>query len=227
MYQEIAGIGGANQDPEFIYLTGVQPGSYDIAVAYTGTTPAFNIQPEEYAAQFVGTDTVTGGNWGGKYGQDGYVLCNYNSGGTDKQSLPAWVKSVEYYRAFPKSGIPDPTVWATGVSDKRAPAPDPGNGFPRNAACYSNSDQTMSVTIGIDGTKSYQIALYFVDWENSGSRMAVEMMDAATLNLIAPVKIVRNHSGGTYLVFSYKKSVKFRIDKVRGGNISLSGIFFD
>lgn len=85
----------------------------------------------------------------------------------------------------------------------------------------------MSVTIVIEGTQDYQVALYFVDWENQGSRIAVEMFDASTLNLIAPVKIVRNFSGGAYLVYSYNKSVKFRIDRVRGGIISLSGIYFD
>ena len=85
----------------------------------------------------------------------------------------------------------------------------------------------MSVTIAIDGIQKYQTALYFVDWEKQGNRIAVEMLDAATGNLIAPVKIVKNYSGGAYLVFSYNKSVKFRIDKVRGGNISISGIFFD
>jgi hypothetical protein len=85
----------------------------------------------------------------------------------------------------------------------------------------------MSFTVGIKGTHDYQVALYFVDWENKGSRIAVEMFDATTLNLIAPVKIVNNYSGGCYLVYSYNKSAKFRIDKVRGGIITLSGIFFD
>jgi alpha-L-rhamnosidase len=85
----------------------------------------------------------------------------------------------------------------------------------------------MTATIGINGTKDYQVALYFVDWENKGSRIAVEMFDATTLNLIAPVKIVSDYSGGAYLVYSYNKPAKFRIDKVRGSIITLSGIFFD
>ncbi|MFA5816786.1 MAG: alpha-L-rhamnosidase C-terminal domain-containing protein [Bacteroidales bacterium] len=226
-WHSVTGISGANQDKEFVYFTDVQPGSYEISVMYSGTTPAYKEQPEEYAALFIKTDTTTSGNWGGTYGKDGYILCNYSGEGIDIRSLPSYVTSIDYFRAFPKNGLPDPTVWASGVIDKRAPAPDAGNGFPRNAACFSNSDQTMSLTIGINGTKNYQIALYFVDWDKKGSRSAVEMFDAATLNLIAPVKIVKNHSGGAYLVYSYNKSLKFRIDKVRGGIISLSGIFFD
>ncbi len=226
-FHETAGISGAGQDQEFIYFNGVQGGRYEISVGYGGKTPAYQEQPESYAARYIKTDSTTGGNWGGKYGKSGYILCNYNGDGTDKQSLPAWVTSIEYFRAFPKNGLPDPTLWAKDISDNRAPAPDQSNGFPRNAACYSNSDQTMSVTIGINGIKDYQIALYFLDWEKKGRRMAVEMFDAETLNLVAPVKMVKNPSGGVYLVYQYNKSVKFRFDKIRGGNISLSGIYFD
>jgi len=36
-----------------------------------------------------------------------------------------------------------------------------------------------------------------------------------------------NFSGGAYLVYTYNKSAKFRIDHVRGDNAVLSGIFFD
>jgi hypothetical protein len=85
----------------------------------------------------------------------------------------------------------------------------------------------MSVTIGIEGSRNFNIALYFIDWNNEGCRSAVEIFDAETLNLISPVQIVKNHRGGAYLIYSYNRSVKFRIDKIRGGNISLSGIFFD
>jgi uncharacterized protein with ACT and thioredoxin-like domain len=52
-------------------------------------------------------------------------------------------------------------------------------------------------------------------------------MDAGTLNQVAPVKIVNDFSGGAYLVYKYSKSAKFRINKVRGSIVSLSGIFFD
>jgi hypothetical protein len=53
------------------------------------------------------------------------------------------------------------------------------------------------------------------------------MMDAGTLNQVAPVKIVDDFSGGAYLVYQYNKSAKFRINKVRGSLLTLSGIFFD
>lgn len=226
-YHAVAGIGGACQDEEFVYFTSVQPGTYALSVAYSGATPAYDEPPVQYAAQWVRTDSSTSGDWGGVYGKEGYVLCNYNGEGRDERALPSYVTSLEYFRAFPKNGMPDPTVWAAGTTDRRALAPNVRNGPRRNAACYSNTDQTMSVTIGVDGKREYQVALYFVDWDGGGSRLAVEMFDAATLNLIAPVRIVSGHSGGAYVVYRYDRSVKFRINKVRGDIVSLSGIFFD
>lgn len=226
-FHGISGIGGASQDAQFVYFTGVQPGTYTLAVAYRGKTPAYNEPAISYAAESLKQDSTTGGDWGGVYGKDGYVLCNYHGGGNDEKSLPSYVKSLEYFRAFPKAGLPEPTVWAKETTDKRALSSNPRNSRTRNATCYSNVEQTMTVTIGVEGTRNYQVALYFVDWERMGSRMAVEMFDAATLNLVAPVKIVNNPSGGAYLIYKYNQSAKFRIAKVRGKEITLSGIFFD
>ena len=229
----VTGIGSASQDSEFVYFTAVQPGIYTMVVSYRGNTPVYHEPPETYAAQFIKLDSTTSGNWGGVYGKDGYVLCNYNGGGVDKNSLPPYVSSVTYFRAFggsaqdPHRLAPDPVSWASPTSDTRALAPDSTNGTPRNAACVSNSDQTMTLTIGVEGTRDYQVALYFVDWDNQGRREAVEMMDATTLKLVAPVKIVDTFAGGKYLVYTYNKSAKFRFNKIRGETVTLSGIFFD
>ena len=226
-YHTVPGLGSAEEDAEFVSFTDVVPGNYEFAVAYEGTTPSYAEPPNIYPARFVKQDTTTSGNWGGVYGTDGYALCNYNGDGTDLKSLPAYVTRLDYFRAFPKQGMPDPTTWQTGTSDPRAPAADAGNPAQRNAACLSNSDQTMTVTIGINGTRDYQVALYFMDWDRRGRRQAVEMFDAESLKLIAPVKLVNDFAGGHYLVYSYDKSAKFRINKVRGDTVTLSGIFFD
>ena len=44
------------------------------------------------------------------------------------------------------------------TGDKRALVPDKHKGSGRKAAVYSNSDQTMSVIIGIDRERYYQVA---------------------------------------------------------------------
>jgi len=226
-YHPVPGIGGAAEDSEFVYFTSVQPGAYAVSVKYRGTTPKYQEPPESYAAQFVRQDANTGGNWVGVYGKDGCVLCNYNGKGADVKSLPAYVTAVDFYRAFPNSGRPDNTTWSAETADSRALAPLVRNGPLRRAACISNNDQTMTVTISTTGAKDYQIALYFVDWDKQGRRQAVEMFDAKTLKLVAPVKIASDFWDGKYLVYSYDHPAKFRINKVRGDTVTLSGIFFD
>jgi alpha-L-rhamnosidase len=228
MFHPVAGISGASNDTEFVYFTGVLPGTYSLAVSYSGSTPVYTAPPAQYAAQFVKSDSTTSGNWGGVYGKNGYVLCNYNGNGTDLQSLPSYVSSVNYFMI---GGVENAT-WVSGTSDSRALAPNSSNQNPRNATAINTAmDQgtlnTMTVTINCTGTNYYQIALYFVDWDNQGRRLAVEMHDANTLDLVAPVKVITNFYGGKYLVYTYNKSAKFRIDQVRGDNAVLSGIFFD
>ena len=232
-FHAVTGIGSASQDSEFIYFAAVQPGIYSMEVSYNGNTPVYCEPPETYAAKFVKLDSTTSGNWGGVYGKDGYVLCNYNGGGVDKTNLPSYISSISYFRAFGGSAknenrlAPDPVLWASSTNDTRAASADSMNGEMRNAACVSNGDQTMTLTIGVKAEHDYQVALYFVDWDKQGRREAVEMMDATTLKLVAPVKIVDSFAGGKYLVFTYNKSAKFRFNKVRGETVTLSGIFFD
>ena len=227
VFHAVPGIGGAVEEEEFVTFTGVRPGAYDLSVAYAGSTPPYREPPVAYAARFVKQDAATGGSWGGVYGTEGYVLCNYAGGGVDRTSLPGYVKSLEYFRAFPKCCAPDPIRWAASTADRRALAPDSSNALPRAAACVSSTDQTLTVAFAVDGPRPYQVALYFVDWEDAGARLAVEMFDADSLKLVAPVKIVNGFAGGRYVVYAYDRSAKFRIDKVRGRLVSLSGIFFD
>ena len=113
----MAGVSGASEDSEFVYFTGVQPGTYSIAVSYTGSTPVYNPPAERYAATAMPEDSATRGNWGRVYGKDGYVLCNYNGNHVDKKSLPAYVSAITY--SIRGSNQPAATIWASGTSDSR------------------------------------------------------------------------------------------------------------
>lgn len=226
-YHAVAGFGGASEDSVFVYFTDVQPGSYSLTVSYKGSTPAYSNPIERYPAKFVKVDSTTSGNWGNVYGKDGFVLFNYNAIGNDKKSLPSYVSSVTY----PSAGFahPNSIIWTAGTSDKRALSKNKSNTGSRNAACFYSRDPqpTFTFNVSVKGTKEYKIALYFVDWDDKKRSIAVEMLDATTLNLVAPVQIVKSFYGGKYLIFSYNKSAIFRIDQVRGDNAVLSGIFFD
>jgi hypothetical protein len=219
-FHAVAGIGGATSDSQFVYLTEVGPGSYSIAVSYSGATPAWSEPQENYPAHYIGEDSTTSGNWGKVYGKEGFVLCNYNGNRIDKKMLPTYISSFIFHEANVMNNA-TPLVWSSGTTDTRAPAPDSNNTIPRNAACMFTDWATMSFEYTVAGTRDYSIALYFLDWDDKGRKIAVEMMDAETLNQIAPVKIISNFKGGRYLIYSYNKSAKFRIDQVRGDNAVL------
>jgi alpha-L-rhamnosidase len=233
-YHKAVGLDGATEDAQFVYLTGLQPGKYNVAIVYNGVTPRYLEPVAHYPARFVGIDTTTHGNWGKVHGKDGYVLCNYFGNGKDKQTLPLYVNSIKYFQVKGAgNGQPRNFVWEAKTNDRRALSPDATNSnLPRTAACLyaMDSDQigyTFTSTIDIKGTHDYRISFYFVDWDHNHRKIAVELFDAATLKIIAPVKIVNSCNGGVYLTYAYNKSTKIRFNKVRGSNAVLSGIFFD
>ncbi len=225
IYHGITGIGGAEADADFVYFTAVQPGTYTLEVTYRGTTPSYEEPPVEYPAKFIKQDTATSGNWGGVYGRDGYVLCSYNGAGSDVRVLPSYIRDISY-------SINSNAQWSNGTRDSRAPSADSTNGAERKVGCIYTQDpegckQTMTVDITKTGTEDFNVALYFVDWDSTARNLGVEMFDMDTLKLVSPIKLVKNYSDGTYLVYSYNKSVRFRIYQIRGANATLSGIFFD
>jgi alpha-L-rhamnosidase len=218
----------AVEESRFIIFDGIRSGKHRFTIEYSGQTPPYEESPWVYPAVFCGTDTITGGNWGGSFGSEGYVLCNYYPGSDqsgDLRTLPGYVTGVTY-------NLQGQIDWETGVASKAAPAPGPENGFPRNATAICTRDplackQTMTVDIEMNQPRECRISLYFLDYDNSNRRTAVEVFDMETMEIIAPVKIVSDYSGGRYLTYSYDKSVRFRINQVRGPNAVLSGIFFD
>ena len=209
-YQPVPGIGGADQDSEFVYFNELKAGSYSFTVTYNGVTPPFHEPPVTFPATFLGEDTVSHGDWGGRYGKDGYVLFNHYGNGKDKASLPPYVSSVNSYMKS-SNGKPGYRAGPAGLY----------SGDPE--ACQ----QSFLVTIQVKGQQKYQVALYFADYDDKGRRQAVDLFDESSLRLVAPTKIVRDFRGGKYLIYSYDRSARFRIYQVRGENAVLNGIFFD
>jgi hypothetical protein len=108
----------------------------------------------------------------------------------------------------------------------------PGDGYPKSIGTIFTqhplaTPQTMTVDIKTNPGKKYQVALYFVDWEDAGRRTTVEMFELETKDILAPGQIVRDLTNGEYLIYKYINSVRFRINHVSGQNATLSMIFFD
>lgn len=107
--------------------------------------------------------------------------------GSHRIRLPEFTDSIR----FAKTGG---LHIATRTDDRRAPVSEDGSGT-RNAGTVVTLDpapcnQTMTVDIRNKHDGPYRLALYFVDWEKTGPRSAVEVFDLDDKRLLMPVQIV-------------------------------------
>jgi hypothetical protein len=224
-YVAVTGVGGADEDPDFVYFDAVQSGDYSFQVAYSGKTPGYQELPWLYPVSKITVDSTTGGNWGGRYGSDGYVVFTGDKNKSEIRKLPGYISDL-------KSNLGVNQQWTESTDDPRAPAWSPDNGFPRSAGAIRTQNasaclQTMTVDISLKQEQPYQVALYFVDWDDQRRKVEIEMFDLGTREILAPVQVVGNYSKGKYLVYQFDKSVRFRINMVNEPNATLSAIFFD
>ena len=221
----ITGIGAAKEDAEFVYFSHVQPGTYQAVVSYTGATPSYDAGPYIYKAPFVKLDKTTQGNWGGVYGKDGYALLNYHGKGKHQVTLPGFCKSINYHRA-------NHANLTLATQDPRAPAADSSNAAARKIGCIHTGNpracrQRFGVDIAVADNSTYDLALYFVDWDKSGMRLSAEILDLETKELIGPTKYVEDSTNGAYLVYRVTGSCRVSVNHIRGRNATLSALFFD
>jgi hypothetical protein len=222
-YHSIPGIESAGETSEYVCFNRMTSGPYTIRVKYLGHPPPAPAEPMVYPLTLPKTDSTTHGNWGGKYGRDGYVLFNYDGPGKDRVQLPSYFRSVS--SSLTQSRNQDAT-WALNTDDHRALAPDPSNTMPRNAGC-TYADPTFHLDVDVKTNTAYSLALYFLDWDKKGRQTTAQVFDLKTLDLIAPIQMVSDYADGKYLVYRCDRPVRLRIDHVRGDNAVVSGLFFD
>jgi alpha-L-rhamnosidase len=223
-YIPAKGISGATVDSDFVYFNELQPGDYAIKVDYSGETPVYNELPWYYPVEPLAIDSTTSGNWGGKYGSSGYVIFTGDNN-KDIKKLPDFVAGL-------KCNLNMNVQWAPNTDDPRAPSLSPANGFPRKAGAIHTRNavptfQTMTVDVRLKHEHSYQVALYFLDWDCQNRKVEVEMFNLDDFSLLAPVQVVSKYCGGRYLIYIYNKSARFRINMINEPNASLSAVFFD
>ena len=74
---------------------------------------------------------------------------------------------------------------------------------------------------------SYLMSLYLCDWDNNYRKQTIHIFDMDTLNIIAPIVYNADYFGGKWIQYKLDRSVRIRMNFVRGTNAILSGIFFD
>jgi alpha-L-rhamnosidase len=189
----VQGIERAMLEQNFLYLHNVQPGHYEFSVSYSEQSAAFAPAPLVYPIPTAREDAQTGGNWGGVYGRDGFVLFNYDGVQKNRQQLPTYIRSVR--PSARKLGTCFHAQITASTDDSRAPAPDAANSPIRHLGELHTGDpiacqQTMTVDVDATDDQPYQVALYFLDWDRLNRRQAVELFDRKSLNRLSPVTIV-------------------------------------
>jgi hypothetical protein len=160
-------------------------------------------------AVFVKTDSTTSGNWSGVYGADGFnIIGNYSS-------YPS-------YAQVSASGKSDYT-WADPTADARALKKFSSTDHIA-ATWYSATSFTVNVNV-TDG-RTHRVALYVLDWDNSGRAQTIDVLDAASGTLLNS-QSVSGFSGGKYLVWTVSGNVNIRFTRNAGFNAVVMGLFFD
>lgn len=207
----------------YLNVNNMLPGKYEYKVVYEKVIERKLVKdlPWIYTITAFQQDSLTSGNWKNNYGNEGYVLFNQLGDGKHLQKLPTYLSSVtlrneaNVHLKLPISNnLLSDTLGAhqyLGAVVTKDPNP---------------TQQTITMDIEANDKQLHQIALYFLDWNDKERRSAVEVFDAKTLNLIAPVQLIRNFQKGKYLVFNYKGSIRIRVNHVRGENAAVSGAFF-
>ncbi len=167
-------------------------------------------------ASFIKADDTTQGNWIGTYGSQGYQVV----GGST--NLPSYV-------GVNVTGQSQ-TSWNNSQSDVRGLERSTSDTSRVAGTYYTYSSFTVSLTP--TDTKSHQVALYLVDWDENNSR--VERVDVVNPSdgSVLDSRVVSSFSNGRYLVWNVAGPVQFRVTTISGrspseNNAVLSGIFFD
>ncbi|MDO6431952.1 glycosyl hydrolase [Flavitalea sp. BT771] len=212
------------QKDGYVYVNDLGPGKYEFKATYRNYRgPQQTVSaPWNYPIDKLVQDSVTSGNWKGRYGKEGFVLFNQPEKGKHLQKLPGYLSSVVLRNeANVHLDIPGDNSVLTDTS---------GNASSFGAVITQDPIpllETMTIDLQVTGNQQHQVALYFLDWDNKARRSGIEVFDGRTLKLIAPVQLIRTYKGGKYLVFNYSGSIRIRVNQVRGPNAAVSGLFFD
>lgn len=215
-------------DSTHILLPELSEGKYQFTFSYAGIIESSGIQDSivyHYPPSTVREDTITQGNWKGVYGSKGYMLFNYDRSNSHRMCLPSGCNSVKLLR----NGN---TLYKNSEHDVRSLISDRDDDISRHLGVIYTQDpkaclQTMTIDLDYNASKAYKLSLYFVDWERSGRRSAIEIFNLNNFKILAPVHIVKFYGMGRYITFELKEPVRIRINQVRGPNASCAGIFID
>ena len=161
---------------------------------------------------FLGVDTVTKGNWTGRYGSGGYVIPNDVATQLDHANLSV-SQSFNY-------------TWAGLTSDPRALLKSPGATSGIASAFVNYYGQSFSINLNIYDNKPHTVSFYLLDWDSTSRSETITITDAST----GQVYDTRTFSGfhnGEYAVWQLKGNLTIKVTPNSGAGAAVSGIFVE
>lgn len=198
--------------------------------------------PSHYPASVLEMDKTSRGDGLFTHGSDGYMLIGCDENGNDIWNLPSYVSNITMRRhGFP--GWLELDREMVGTSDSN-PVYLPLSKSDTHSINYNNGTTTNIRAgkralgrVGIDGVdggdinciivditvanppRPFQLSAYLVA-KTSENRHAVRVMDAETLNVIAPTTMISDYEGGVWWTVQYHKSIRLRFLDILGIQIS-------
>ena len=209
-YTFTAADGGVHTFTVILNTPGIQSISVSDPVnGLSGMQSSISVQSG--VATFVGQDTKTEGNWIGVYGNDGYDLAG--SGVINPAQATFTLAGQAFYR------------WPTPPLSAKQALEVPPSGTSRIAAAWY-SPTSFTIDVNVAAGQSYNLELYFLDYDSRGRAETVSLTDATT-NTVLNSQSVSNFASGEYLIWTISGNVLITFTRTAGVNAVLSGLFFD
>jgi hypothetical protein len=155
---------------------------------------------------FSRTELSTRGNWLPHFGIEGYLL-------------PGTSTNMPPFATLDDGGTPVMS-YLTNSPDTNA-LQQPGGGG-RFLAGWS-SPTNFTIDLNLTDGQNHQVALYFWDWNNAGRSQSVDVVDAATTNLLDH-RSLNGFTNGQWWVWQVNGHVQFQIGAVAGPDCLLNAL---
>ncbi len=200
----------ANGTAYYYVVTAVNAAGESVNSNEASATPqAAVIVSTGNVATFVKSDSRTQGAWQTTYGSNGYSIV------ADQYRLPGSLK-------FTASGN-NTWTWSGSTKDKRALKKATRKNDNIAATFYGGA---FTIDWNQTDSKTHQVALYCLDWDNGGRTQKIDVVDPTT-NTVLDSQTISSFSDGQYLVWQVTGHVIFRITDQSGSNAVVSGFFVD
>ena len=174
----------------------------------SGSGTVFQLGPP--AATFVKTDTTTQGNWIGVYGADGWNVIGEKAGNNPTYPSYATVTPDAHYSDVWSSTLNAPACLQNALVGSTS----------RTAGGWYQSSWSMNV----DVSGTHELALYLLDYYNTGCAETITIKDAA--GTVLDTRAASNFAGGVYYVWNVSSNLTITLTSTAGQWALLSGIFF-